>query len=46
MTREDIEERKRYEQQIVPTQQCISQLEEAAEKMEKSVAELKPYEVI
>lgn len=46
MMREDIEEKERYEQQTVPTQQSILQLEEAAEKMEKSVDELKPFEVI
>lgn len=45
MTREDVEERDRYAQQTVPTQQSILQLEEAAEKMEKSVNELKPFEV-
>lgn len=46
MTREDNQEKERYEQQTVPTQQSILQLEEAAEKMEKSVDELKPFEVI
>lgn len=44
-TNEDIEVRKHYEQQIVPMQQSILQLEEAAGKMQHSVEELKPFEV-
>lgn len=44
-TDEDIEEKRRYEVQSVPTQQSILQLEEAADKMQHSVDELKPFEV-
>lgn len=44
-TNEDIEEKRRHEIQMVPTQQSILQLEEAAEKMQQSVEELKPFEV-
>lgn len=44
-TNEDIEEKRRHELQMVPTQQSILQLEEAAEKMQQSVEELKPFEV-
>ncbi|VVC38194.1 Hypothetical protein CINCED_3A017417 [Cinara cedri] len=43
-TNEDVEVRKRYEEQIVPMQQSILQLEEASEKMQHSVEELKPFE--
>jgi len=42
---EDIVEKKRYEYQLIPMQQSILQLEEAAEKMQLSVDELKPFEV-
>jgi len=45
-TREDDEETKHYEQQTVPTQQSILKLEEAAQEMQRSVDELKPFEVI
>lgn len=44
-TNEDIEEKERYEYQLVPMKQSILQLEEAAEKMQLSVDELKPFEV-
>lgn len=42
---EDNDEKKRYEHQTIPMQQSILQLEEAAEKMQQSVDELKPFEV-
>lgn len=44
-TNEDIEEKNRYEYQLVPMQRSILQLEEAAEKIQLSVDELKPFEV-
>jgi len=44
-TNEDDEETKRFEQQTVPMQQSILKLEEAAEGMQHSVDELKPFEV-
>jgi len=44
-TNEDNEETKRYEQQTVPMQQSILKLEEAADGMQRSVDELKPFEV-
>lgn len=44
-TNEDDEETKRYEQQTIPMQQSILKLEEAAEGMQRSVDELKPFEV-
>lgn len=42
---EDIEEKNRYEQQMVPMQQSILELEVTAEKMQISVDELKQFEV-
>lgn len=42
---EDNNEKKRYEHQTIPMQQSILHLEEAAEKMQQSVDELKPFEV-
>lgn len=44
-TNEDTEEKKRYELQSIPSHQSILQLEEAAEKMQLSVDNLKPFEV-
>jgi len=44
-TNEDKDEKKRYEHQTIPMQQSILQLDEAAEKMQQSIDELKPFEV-
>jgi len=44
-TNEDNDEIERYERQAIPMEQSILQLEEAAEKMQQSVDELKPFEV-
>jgi hypothetical protein len=44
-TNEDTEEKRRYEVQSEPIQQSILQLEEASDKMQHSVDELKPFEV-
>lgn len=43
--KEDNDEKKRYAHQTIPVQQSILQLEEATEKMQQSVDELKPFEV-
>lgn len=45
-TNEEIVKKKHYELQTIPMQQSIVQLEKAAEKMQQSVDELKPFEVI
>lgn len=44
-TNEDNDEKKRYEHHTIPIEQSILQLEGAAEKMQQTVDELKPFEV-
>ncbi|XP_050442293.1 coiled-coil domain-containing protein 42 homolog [Adelges cooleyi] len=42
--KEENEEKKRLEMQMIPMQESITQLEETADKMQHSVDELKPFE--
>lgn len=44
-TNNDNDEMERYERQTIPMEQSILQLDEAAEKMQQRVDELKPFEV-